>query len=301
MKTTAVTTGRESVNHTLPQHLHDAAAKVQLAYSELTTPQRRVLEDLLLAHVFYLNRIAPYRKLKKADEHLRGLPYLELLGKTTEKMASAWYDLAADMSLMEFPEAFCRGYVLEMVKHLICLKFRGGHEPGAGACATDYGRRTYYRPANVNGAGLEVYRIYAELRTPERRVLEDVLLKHASLPDGPNAYGEWGAWNLIERRWAYFQLKDKISPPMTTAWLNWSWETSMGRLGPDPCRGLILTMLHDLVALRFMESPLPGSDTGSTAKKARSLRPQVNGRKRAPVRPLGGEGEPSCTLAAAIK
>jgi len=146
-----------------------------------------------------------------------------------------------------------------------------------------------------------MYRIYAELRTSERRVLEDVLLRHAFLPDGPNAYGEWGPWNLSERRWAYFQLKDKISPPMATAWLNWSRETSMSRLGPDSCRGLVLTMLRNLVLLKLVEPPLPVSDTNSTVKKARRLRPQVNGRKRPPVRLLGGDGEPSRTPAAAIK
>ena len=301
MKTSAVTTGRESVNHTLPQRLQDAAAKVLQAYSELTTPQRRVLEDLLLRHAFYPNGIAPYRKFKKADEYLVALPYLDLLSETTEKMASAWHAWVREISRMAAPDMFCRGYVLDLVKHLICLKFRGGHQPGAGACATEGGPRTYYRPSNVHGAGIEVYRIYAGLRTPERRVLEDVLLRHAFLPTGPNAYGEWGTWNRSGRRWAYCQLKTKISPQTATAWLHWARETSMSRLGPDPCRGLVLTMLRDLVLLKFVESPLPGSDTNSTAKKARSLRPQVNGRKRTPARPLGGDGEPSCTPAAAIK
>jgi hypothetical protein len=235
-----------------------------------------------LTHAFFLNGLAPYRKLKKADEDLRRSPYLELLTKTSQKMAGAWFDWAWDISRVESPDAFCREYVLDLIRYLICLKFREGHQPGAGVNATESGPRTYYPPVNARGAGVEVYRIYAGLRTPERRVLEDVLLRQAFFPDGPNAYGEWGAWNLTGRRWASSQLNIKISPQTAAAWLSWARETSVSMLGPDSCRGLILTMVRNLVLLKLVEPPLPGSDTNSSGKKPRSRGPKTNGRKGTP-------------------
>jgi hypothetical protein len=138
----------------------------------------------------------------------------------------------------------------------------------------------YYSPVNVQGAGIDVYRIYAGLMTPERRVLEDVLLRHAFLPDGPYAYGDFGKWNLIYRRTAYLQLKLMISLQMANAWREWASETSMNRLGPDSCRGVVRAMLSDLVRLKYLEAPLPGAGTGSASKKVRSKQCKMEGNKR---------------------
>jgi hypothetical protein len=136
---------------------------------------------------------------------------------------------------------------------------------------------TYYPPVNARGDGLDVYRIYAGLMTPERQVLEDVLLGHAFLSDGPSAYGDLGKWNLIYRRHAYIQLKLMISLQMANAWRDWASETSTNNLGPDSCRAVVRSMLSDLVRLNWLECPLPETNSG---KMVRSKQRKVGGNRR---------------------
>jgi hypothetical protein len=198
--------------------------------------------------------------------------------KTSEGMAEAWSNWAFETSLWELPVEFWRGMILDLLSNLVHLRFKEQPLPGAGmdtmgkSCPV-----MYYPPVNARDAGLDVYRIYAGLMTPERRVLEDVLLRHAFLSHGPDAYGDLGKWNLIYRRHAYIQLKLMISLQMANAWRDWASETSMNRLGPDSCRGVVRSMLSDLVRLKWLECPLPDTNSG---KMVRSKQRKVGGSRR---------------------
>jgi hypothetical protein len=205
-------TGVEPVIYSPPLSLHGAAVEVYRTYAGLDIQGRRVFEDMLLRHAFLQDGPASYGKWKKSHEHIVRTPFLELLSGTSVDMAEAWFDWASDTALRELPVAFCRGMILELLSDLVRLRFKEQARPGAGIYTLGKsGPVMYYSPVNVQGAGIDVYRIYAGLMTPERRVLEDVLLRHAFLPDGPYAYGDFGKWNLIYRRIAYLQLKLMIS------------------------------------------------------------------------------------------
>jgi hypothetical protein len=236
---------------------------------------------MLLRHAFLQDGPASYGKWKKSHEHIVRTPFLELLAGTSADIAEAWFEWALETSLRELPVAFCRGMILELLSDLVCLRFK--EEPLAQAetnVPSKSGPVTYYSPVNVRGAGIEVYRNYAELTTPKRRVLEDILLSHAFLPDGPYAYGDLGNWNSIYRRSAYIQLKFRTSLRMANAWRDWASETSMNRLGPDSCRGVVRAMLSDLVRLKYLEAPLPGAETSPASKKVRSKQCKMEGNKR---------------------
>jgi hypothetical protein len=274
-------TGVEPVIYSPPLSLRGAAVKVYLTYAGLDIQARRIVEDMLLRHAFSQNGPAAYRKWKKSDECIVRTPFLELLSGTSVDMAEAWFDWASDTALRELPVAFCRGMILELLSDLVRLRFK--EESLAGAETNVPGKGgpvTYYSPVNVRGAGIEVYRNYAELTTPKRRVLEDILLGHAFLPAGPYAYGDLGNWNSIYRRSAYIQLKFKTSLRMANAWRDWASETSMKHLGPDACRGVVRAMLSDLVRLKYLEAPLPGAETSPASKKVRSKQCKMEGNKR---------------------
>lgn len=274
-------TGVGPVIYSPPLSLHSAAVKVYLAYAGLDIQARRIVEDMLLRHAFLQNGPAAYRKWKKSDEYIVRTPFLDLLNGASVDMAEDWFDWASETALRELPVAFCRAMILDLLSQLVCLRFKEQPMPGAGIYLLGKTSPvTYYRPVSVRGAGIDVYRIYAGLMTAERRVLEDVLLRHAFLPDGPYAYGDFGKWNVIYRRTAYLQLKLMISLQMATAWRDWASETSMNRLGPDSCRGVVRAMLSDLVRLKYLEVPLPGAGTGPASKKVRSKQCKMEGNKR---------------------
>jgi len=71
-----------------------------------------------------------------------------------------------------------------------------------------------------------------------------------------------------------------ISLQMANAWRDWASETSMNRLGPDSCRGVVRAMLSDLVRLKYLETFLPNAETSPGSKKVRSKRGKMEGNKR---------------------
>ena len=271
-------TGVEPAVYTSPIGLHGAAVEVYLSYAGLDIQGRRIVEDMLLQHAFLPYGSASYCKWKKSNEHIVRAFYLHLLDKTSASMAEAWSNWALETSLRELPVTFWRGMMLDVLSNLVRLRFKEQPLPGAGIYTIGKSSPVmYYPPVNVRGAGLDVYRIYAGLMTPERRVLEDVLLGHAFLSDGPNAYGDLGKWNLIYRRSPYIRLKLMISLQMANAWRDWASETSINSLGPDSCRAVVRSMLSDLVRLKWLECPLPDTNSG---KMVRSKQRKVGGNRR---------------------
>jgi hypothetical protein len=86
---------------------------------------------------------------------------------------------------------------------------------------------------------------WARLSSPNRRRVEDILLKHAFSPNGTDSY-QSPRWYINETKISYGMFKD-ISLEMAAAWSVWVREINKTCASRVACREAILGMVSNLV------------------------------------------------------
>jgi hypothetical protein len=96
--------------------------------------------------------------------------------------------------------------------------------------------------SKLKGAAVKMYNAYARLTTQDRTKVDELLLAHAFMPRGTNAYLSERDCSSILRCFRFGQLAT-VSPEIAEAWLAWALEISTTRPSRRACRKAILKFL----------------------------------------------------------
>jgi hypothetical protein len=97
----------------------------------------------------------------------------------------------------------------------------------------------YLAPSKLKGGAVKMYNAYARLTTQNRQKVDELLLVHAFMPSGTNAYLSGEDCSAVQRSFRYDQLQE-ISQEVADAWLYWSLEIASTRPSRLACRKAIL-------------------------------------------------------------
>ena len=217
-----------------------------MAYLALTNRKQRVFEDLLLEHVLFGTHLDVYRETTKFANDLRNSIARELSQTTSVKMARTWYVWAEEMSENKRPAEFLNQNIVELLGHVVRARLAEQcTELGTGA------DRIGDSVSSHPGASLD--HVYGSLTRHHRRAVEDLLLDHAFLSHGVDAYGGRGRWNSFYRDSSYERLEQFVGRQAATAWKKWSAAVVQKSLAPHECRNEVLMMLKSLIAVKLAE------------------------------------------------
>jgi hypothetical protein len=107
------------------------------------------------------------------------------------------------------------------------------------------------------GAAAQLFALVTELTRPNRQYFLDLLLRHAFISGGTNAYLRMEYWNKCDRLAACLRLQENVSPELADAWLYWA--EDIGRESPsrETCRVAILELVRELVLWDYFDYPYP--------------------------------------------
>jgi hypothetical protein len=107
------------------------------------------------------------------------------------------------------------------------------------------------------GAAAQLFALVTELTRPNRRYFLNLLLWHAFISGGTNAYLEIQDWNTRDRLAPCLRLQENVSPELADAWLYWAEE--IGRESPsrETCRVAILELVRELIRWDYFNDSVP--------------------------------------------
>ena len=137
---------------------------------------------------------------------------------------------------------------------------------------------------DLHGPEIKVYQSYVRLNSEGRNTFKDLLLLHAALPDGANAYVNFGRWNESDRRWAYLLLMSNASADMASDWYDWAFAMSLKKMSAAARRDTILRSSRSCY-LTTLSGPTPSAkhSIGSSPRQ-RGDELQPNGKTELGIR-----------------
>jgi hypothetical protein len=92
-------------------------------------------------------------------------------------------------------------------------------------------------------AAAQLFDLVTELTRSKRWYSLDLLLGHACISGGTNAYAclreDWNECDTLE---PYLQLLKNVSPELADAWVDWAWEIGTENPSRETCRVVILNL-----------------------------------------------------------
>jgi hypothetical protein len=107
------------------------------------------------------------------------------------------------------------------------------------------------------GAAAQLFALVTELTRSNRRYFLDLLLRHAFISGGTNAYLRTEDWNTPHRLAPCLRLQENVSPKLANAWLYWALEIGRENPSRETCRVAILELVRELVRLNYFDDPIP--------------------------------------------
>jgi len=132
----------------------------------------------------------------------------------------------------------------------------------------------------LTNAGVNFENAYFRLADLDRKKVLDILLEHAFLPKGTDAYRWWQKWNIAAMQATMGQLLH-ISAEIATLWHKWASEINETRASRVACREAILGLVSNLArreSLHVMVIVIPAQcDTSarSGSVQSKQTRPQT--------------------------
>ena len=107
------------------------------------------------------------------------------------------------------------------------------------------------------GAAAQLFALVPELTRSNRRYFQDLLLRHAFISGGTNAYLGMKDWNTRDRVAPCLRLRENVSPELADAWLYWALEIGTVNPSRETCRVDILELVRELVRWSYFDDPVP--------------------------------------------